>query len=319
MLGPCYKDWQRAEKIRDGVLKDDSFLPCIFAADPGDDPFVESTWKKANPNYGITLKPEYFQQFSQKAKDSPADEIVFKTLHLNTWQKSETKWIRHGAWDANNAPLRDTAGRPCWCGVDLASTFDTTAFVAVWPMVEPDGSLTYDVHAKFFIPEENAQKRSKEDRVPYQAWADAGYVKLTEGDITDYDAVRDYILSFCEKNTVRAIAIDRWNAVHLTTQLVGEGIDVKPFGQGFASMSSPSKLLETATIGKRIRHAGNPVLAWQMSNVQIKIDDAANIKPTKKHSHSTARIDGVVALIMALGLASGENHGTSDEPTLMVL
>lgn len=319
MMGPCYKDWQRAIKVRDGVLEDASFLPCIYAADPEDDPFVEETWKKANPNYGITTKPEYFRQFAQKAKDSPADEIVFRTLHLNQWQKSETKWIRHGAWDANNAPLRETAGRPCWCGVDLASTFDTTAFVAVWPMAEPDGSLTYDVHAKFFIPEENAQKRSKEDRVPYQAWAEAGYVKLTEGDVTCYDTVRDYILSFCEKNDVRAVAIDRWNAVHLTTQLVGEGIDVKPFGQGFASMSSPSKLLETAVIGKRIRHAGNPTLAWQMSNVQIKIDDAANIKPTKKHSHSTARIDGVVALIMALGLASGENHGTTDEPTLMVL
>lgn len=319
MMGPCYKDWQRAEKIRDGVLKDDSFLPCIYAAGSDDDPFVESTWKRANPNYGITLKPEYFQQFAQKAKDSPADEIVFRTLHLNQWQKSETKWIRHGAWDANNAPLRETAGRPCWCGVDLASTFDTTAFVAVWPMVEPDGSLTYDVHAKFFIPEENAQKRSKEDRVPYQAWADAGYVKLTEGDITDYDAVRDYILSFCEKNDVRAVAIDRWNAIHLTTQLVGEGIDVKPFGQGFASMSAPSKLLETLIVSKRIRHGGNPTLAWQVSNCQVKIDEAANIKPTKKHSHSTARIDGVVALIMALGISSSENHGTTDEPTLMVL
>jgi phage terminase large subunit-like protein len=315
MDGPCYKDWQRAVKIRDGVLKDDSFLPCIYAADPEDDPFIEETWKKANPNYGITLKPEYFQQFAQKAKDSPADEVVFRTLHLDQWQRSETKWIRHGAWDANNAPLRPTAGRPCWCGVDLASTFDTTAFVAVWP----DADGTYDVHAHFFIPEENAHKRSKEDRVPYQAWADAGFVTLTDGDITCYDTVRDYILSFCEKNAVRGIAIDRWNAVHLTTQLVAEGIDVKPFGQGFASMSAPSKLLETLCVSKRLRHAGNPVLAWQMSNVQVKIDDAGNIKPTKKHSHSTARIDGAVSLIMALGISSSESHGNTDEPTLMVL
>jgi len=315
MQGPCYKDWQRAIKVRDGVLEDDSFLPCIYAADPEDDPFVEETWKKANPNYGVTTKPEYFRQFAQKAKDSPADEVVFRTLHLNQWQKSETKWIRHGAWDANNAPLRPTAGRPCWCGVDLASTFDTTAFVAVWP--DADGS--YDIHAHFFIPEENAHKRSKEDRVPYHAWADAGLVQLTDGDITDYDAVRDYILSFCEKNAVRGIAIDRWNAVHLTTQLVAEGIDVKPFGQGFASMSAPSKLLETLCVSKRLRHAGNPVLAWQMSNVQVKIDDAGNIKPTKKNSHSTARIDGAVSLIMALGISSSENHGNTDEPTLMVL
>ena len=84
-------------------------------------------------------------------------------------------------------------------------------------------------------------------------------------------------------------------------------------------MSAPSKLLEAATISKRLRHAGNPVLAWQMSNVQVKIDDAGNIKPTKKHSHSTARIDGAVSLIMALGISSSENHGNTDEPTLMVL
>jgi phage terminase large subunit-like protein len=315
MDGPCYKDWQRAIKIRDGVLKDDTFLPCIYAADPEDDPFIEETWKKANPNYGITLKPDYFRQFAEKAKQSPTDEVVFRTLHLNQFQKSETKWIRHGAWDANNAPLRPTAGRPCWCGVDLASTFDTTAFVAVWPDV--DG--TYDIHAHFFIPEENAIKRGREDRVPYQAWAKDGFVTLTDGDITDYDVVRDYILSFCEKNAVRSIAIDRWNAVHLTTQLTAEGIDVKPFGQGFASMSAPSKLLETLTISKKLRHGGNPVLAWQMSNVQVKVDDAGNIKPTKKHSHSTARIDGAVSLIMALGIASSETHGNTDEPNLMVL
>ena len=319
MQGPCYKDWQRAIKVRDGVLEDDSFLPCIYAADPEDDPFAEETWKKANPNYGVTTKPEYFRQFAQKAKDSPTDEVVFRTLHLNQWQKSETKWLRHGAWDANNGPLRPTAGRPCWCGLDLASTFDTTAFVAVWPDAEPDGSTTYDVFAHFFIPEESAIKRSKEDRVPYLAWAKEGVIQLTEGDITDYDAVRDYILSFAEKNDVRGIAIDRWNAVHLTTQLVQEGIEVKPFGQGFASLSAPSKLLETLTVGKKLRHADNPCLKWQMSNVQVKVDDAGNIKPTKKHSHSTARIDGAVALIMALGISSSESHGPTDEPNLMVI
>ena len=319
MQGPCYKDWQRAEKIRDGVLKDDTFLPCIYAADGAADPFVESTWMAANPNYGITLKPEYFRQFAEKARQSPTDEVVFRTLHLNQWQKSETKWLRHGAWDANNAALRPTVGRPCWCGLDLASTFDTTAFVAVWPDVEPDGSTTYDVHAHFFIPEESAIKRSKEDRVPYLAWAKEGVIQLTEGDITDYDAVRDYILSFAEKNDVRGIAIDRWNAVHLTTQLVQEGIEVKPFGQGFASLSAPSKLLETLTVGKKLRHADNPCLKWQMSNVQVKVDDAGNIKPTKKHSHSTARIDGAVALIMALGISSSESHGPTDEPNLMVI
>jgi phage terminase large subunit-like protein len=168
------------------------------------------------------------------------------------------------------------------------------------------------------VPEAGADKASKSDRVPYRQWAKDGFVTLTEGDITDYDVVRDYVLSFCEKNAVRAVAIDRWNATHITTQLVSEGVEVKPFGQGFASMSSPTKLLETLIISKKLRHAGDPVLAWQVSNVQVKVDDAGNIKPTKQHSHSTSRIDAAVALIMALGLASGELHGPETDPELVV-
>jgi phage terminase large subunit-like protein len=312
--GPCYAEWQRAEKIRDGILKDPTFLPCIYAASPDDDPFLEETWRKANPNYGITLKPDYFHQMAARAKQSASEEVVFRTLHLNQWVSAASKWIRHGAWEANSGPLRPTESRPAYCGVDLASTTDTTAFVAVWP--DDDG--TFDVHAHIFVPEERAEEASKRDRVPYLQWAQQGFVTLTEGDVCDYDAVRDYILSFCEKNEVRAVAIDRYNATHLTTQLVAEGIEVRPFGQGFVSMSAPSKLLETLIISKKLRHAGNPVLSWQVSNVQIKTDDAGNIKPSKKNASSTARIDAAVALIMALGISSGEARGPEEEPELMV-
>jgi phage terminase large subunit-like protein len=314
-LGPCYADWQRAEKIRDGVLKDDTFLPCIYAADPEDDPFSEETWKKANPNYGVTLKPDYFHQMSNRAKQSPSEEVVFRTLHLNAWVNSESKWLRHGAWEANAGELRPTADRIAFCGLDLSSTQDTTAFVAVWP--DDDGS--FDVYAHLFIPEENADRASKADRVPYRQWAKEGFVTLTDGDITDYDAVRNHVLSFCEQNSVRSVAIDRWNATHLTTQLVTEGIDVKPFGQGYASMSAPTKLLETLILGQKLRHAGNPALAWQISNVTLKVDDAGNVKMSKAHSNSTSRIDAAVALVMAIGLASADPRGPDIEPEIMVM
>jgi hypothetical protein len=314
-LGPCYKDWQRAEKIRDGLIKDDTFLPCIYAASPDADPFDEATWAAANPNYGKVLKPDYFRAFAERAKASPSDEVVFKTLHLNIWENSTARWLRNGVWEANAGPLRPTAGRKCWCGIDLASNFDTTAFVAVWP--DTDG--TYDIQCMLFIPEDNAAKREREDRVPYQQWAKDGFVRMTEGDVTDYDVVRDYILSFCEKNSVEGIAIDRYNATHLTTQLINEGVTVKPFGQGFISMSPASKQLEVLAISNQLRHAGNPALAWQVSNVQIKMDDAGNIKPTKKHSHDTGRIDGAVALIMALGIASTANHGEENPYEIMVI
>lgn len=316
MLGPCYKDWQRAEKIRDGVLIDDTFLPCIYAAPDDADPFAESTWKLANPNYGITLKPEYFQQMSLRAQQSASEETVFRTLHLNQWVKgSATKLLRQGIWDKGNLPLRSTEGRPCWCGIDLSSTQDTTAFTAVWP--DEDG--TYDIQTMVWIPEESAYEKEKKDRVPYGQWVRDGYVKLTDGDVIDIDVIRDWILSFCEKNIVRGVAIDRWNAQHLTTQLVNEGINVIPYGQGFQSMSSPTTLFATTATRSGFRHAGNPVLAWQASNLQVKVDDAGNTKPTKKNSHSTARIDAVVAMIMALGISEKESHGPVYEPTIMVM
>lgn len=311
-VGPCYDEWQRAVKVRDGIIDDPTFLPCIFAAEDGDDIFAESTWKKANPNYGVTVRKSFMEREAALARESVAQEIKFRTLYLNQWvSNGANRFFRTGQWEKNGEPLRQTDGRPCYCGVDLSSTQDTTAFVAVWP--DQDGK--YDVHAHLFLPEDNADR----DEAPYRQWAKDGFVTLTEGDITDYDAVRDYILSFCEKNAVRGVAIDRWNATHLTTQLVAEGIDVKPFGQGYGSMSAPTKLLEMLVLGGKIRHGGNPALAYQISNMQVRSDDAGNIKPTKQHSHSTARIDSAVCLIMALGIASGETHGPTDEPTLMVL
>ncbi len=311
----CFQIWQYAEKVRDGIIEDSTFLPCIYAAPPDADPFDEATWKMANPNFGVTIKEDYFREMAAKARESTSDEMTFRRLHLNQWTTSEEKFFRHGVFEACSTPLRPTAGRPCYCGLDLASTYDTTAFVAVWP--DEDGSV--DVQATFWIPGDNAGKREKADRVPYGPWAKDGFVRLTDGDITDYDEIRDYILEFCEKNWVKGVAIDRWNAVHLMTQLSAEGVTVHPFGQGFGPMNAPTRLLENLTITGSLRHGGNPVLMWQASNVQVKTNDEGLIKPVKKSSHDIGRIDGIVALCMALSLSSGEVHGPQVEPEILVL
>ena len=316
-IGPCFDEWQRAIRVRDGLIDDPTFLPCIYAADPEDDIFAESTWAKANPNYGVTVRKEFMEREAALARESVAQEIKFRTLYLNQWTSNgSNKFFRTGLWEKCGAPLRDLSGRSCYCGLDLSSTSDTTAFAMVWPGVDEHGNFdgTYDIAAHLFIPEAGADR----DEAPYRQWAKDGFCTITDGDVTDYDVVRDYVLSFCERNIVRGVAIDRWNATHLTTQLTNEGIEVKPFGQGYASMSAPTKLLETLVIGSKIRHAGNPALALQVSNMQVKVDDAGNIKPTKQHSHATARIDAAVALIMALGISSGELPST-DEPMLMVI
>lgn len=316
-VGPCYEEWQRALRIQEGTLDDPTFLPCIYAAPDDADPFDEETWKIASPNYGVTVRKEFMEREAALARESVSQEIKFRTLYLNQWvSNGANRFFRTGLWEKCDGEVRPPDGRPCYCGVDLSSTQDTTAFVAVWPGYDEDGlhDGTFDVFAHLFLPEANADR----DEAPYRQWAKDGFVTLTEGDITDYDAVRNYILSFCEENAVRGVAIDRWNATHLTTQLVAEGIDVKPFGQGYASMSAPTKLLETLVISGKLRHGGNPALALQMSHLQVRTDDAGNIKPTKAHSHSTARIDSAVALIMALGLASAEARGPEEDPQLLV-
>lgn len=326
-VGPCYEEWQRALKIQQGALKDDTYLPCLYFAEPEDDPFDEATWKKANPNYGVTVRREFMEREAALARESPSHEVKFRTLYLNQWVSTgANKYFKHGAFEACGEPLGDLTDRACYCGIDLGSTRDTTAFAAVWAPHHDDPDGPWDCMVHFFIPEESARERSREDRVPYIEWASIGpsgeapWVTLTDGDITDYDVVRDFVLAFCEKYAVKGVAIDRWNAAHLTTQLSSEGVAMKPFGQGYASMSSPTHMLESLVLTKRLRHGGNnPCLLWQASNLRVKRDDADNVKPTKKNSDSTGRIDGMVALIMALGVASGEARTEPDEPMLMVL
>lgn len=326
-IGPCYEEWQRALKIQQGVLKDDTYLPCLHFADESDDPFLESTWKKANPNYGVTVRKEFMEREAALARENPAHEVKFRTLYLNQWVSAgANKFFRVGDFESCGEPVGDLTGRPCYAGLDLGSTSDTTAFVAVWPPSSDDPDGPWDCVAHFWIPEETARERSREDRVPYLEWAKTGpngeppCVTMTEGDITDYEVVRKHVLSFCGKHDLKKLAIDRWNATHLTTLLRSDGVDVELFGQGYASLSSPTKLLETLVRQRRLRHGGNNrCLTYQASCLEVKQDDAGNMKPTKQNSHSTGRIDGMVALIMALGISSGDPRVEATEPMFMVL
>jgi phage terminase large subunit-like protein len=152
------------------------------------------------------------------------------------------------------------------------------------------------------MPAENVRKRVERDRVPYDVWIRHGLIEATEGNVIDYDIIRERIHEDAEQFQIREIAFDRWNATQLVTQLTSDGLQMFPFGQGFASMSAPTKELEKLIVGRELAHGGNPVLRWMMSNVSVKQDPAGNVKPDK--SKSTERIDGIVALVMAIGRAT---------------
>ena len=247
---------------------------------------------------------ESFAADAREAEQSPSKLNAFLRYRLNVWTTQDVRWLSPDAWAKCGKPLRDKLEKRQWYGgLDLASTTDLSALV----LVSQDEDGTFDVMPYFWVPQDNAAERTLRDKVDYVGWIRDGYVRATDGNVTDYDVIRRDIVQLAQQFNIRQIGIDRWNATQLATQLQGDGIDVLGFGQGYGSMSSPSRALENYVLSEKIRHAGNPVLAWMASNVAVQSDHQGNIKPSK--AKSTERIDGIVALVMALGI-----HATATAP-----
>jgi phage terminase large subunit-like protein len=300
----CYEVHDYASKVRDGIIEDETFLPVIYGADEKDDFKDPATWKKANPGLGTSIRLDYLEIEAKKAAELPSYENTFRRLHLNQWTEQAIRWIPINRWDEAD-PFAAFGERAVYAGLDLASTTDIAALV----MVAQDDEGGFDVMSRFWIPAENAHRRERKDRVPYEAWIREGLVTATPGDVIDYDQIREDILALTKEVNIKQIAVDRWNATQIVTQLDGElpaGTMVM-FGQGYRSMSAPSKQLEALVMSRKLHHDNNPVMRWMASNCAIQTDPAGNIKPTKDEKKSTGKIDGIVALVMALARATADN------------
>jgi phage terminase large subunit-like protein len=289
-----------ASKVRDGIIDDPSFLPVIYAADETDDWKDPDVWRKANPCMGVSLQPTYFEDEFQRACEIPAYENTFKRLHLNLWTEQESRIIPMDKWDACGIPVDEKAleRRECFAGLDLASTTDICALVLVFPDAE---RRLFDVVCRFWIPGENALQRERRHHVPYPVWIRQGLINGTDGNVVDYRVIRKEINELHRRFKIREIAIDRWNSSQLSTELSGDGFTMVDFGQGFASMTAPTKELLALILDQRLRHGSHPVLRWMASNAAAKQDPAGNIKFDR--SKSSDKIDGIVALTMAIGRA----------------
>lgn len=292
-----YEVWEYALKVRDGLIDDPSFLPVIYAADEKDDWEDEATWRKANPSLGVTVKLEELREAYRRAKETPALQNAFRRLRLNQWVSQESRWLDLADWRACAGVIdpESLRGRECFAGLDLSSTTDLTAFVLAFPL--PGEQVA--VLPFFWAPRETALRAEKRDRVPYTAWERAGAITLTPGDSVDYARVEADIKQLAATYRIREIAYDRWNASYLVQRLQEDGANVVPFGQGYASMSAPTKHLQALVLGRKLVHPAHPVLDWNADNLAVEQDAAGNLKPSKKASRQ--RIDGMVALIMALG------------------
>ena len=294
----CWEMHEYARKVLAGIFQDPTFYAVIYAAADDDDWEDEAVWHKANPALGTFRKIEHMRSEAEKAKRMPSEQNRFRRLYLDQWTSQESRWIDMRRWDESAGEVfpKDLVREQAYGGLDLARTTDIAAFVLVFP----DDEGSFDVLPFFWCPEARVAERTSQG-IPYASWVEQGIVQATPGDVIDYRYIRKKINELGEQYSIQEIAFDRWGATEIIQDLEDDGFPVIPFGQGFQSMSAPSKELEKLVLACRIRHGGHPILRWMMDNVMVKQDPAGNIKPDR--AKSKEKIDGVVAMIMGLDRA----------------
>lgn len=338
----CNEIYERACKVRDGWINDPAFLPVIFEVTKQDDWEDEETWKKANPNLGVSVSLEYLRREYQRAKEVPAYENTFKRLHLNLRTEQDVRWLSAEKWKGCGGALDIDLfkGDVCWGALDLGSTSDLTSFCIsfrreVDPLPEedtdeqrPTRTDTEESESEetegarlmalkrlevvefwwHWAPREAALEIEKKQNegISYLAWEREGWITITEGNEVDYEVVERDILAICEMFQVQEVTVDRlFQGAHMCQNLIKHGVNVTKHGQGFLDMAAPTKDFELLVRRGRLKHGDNPILKWMAGNVAVEEDSAGNLKPSKKKS--AKKIDGIVTGVMACGKAIAGN------------
>lgn len=273
----------------------------LYTADEELDPFSEEAIREANPAFGDFLNAEEVRSQAESARRMPSSEAAYRNLVLNQRVNVTSPFVSRAVWEQNAGEVDPEAFRDgAWIGLDLSSRNDLTALV----IVGKAGDGAWHARAEFFAPENGLHDRAHRDRVPYDVWAREGYLTLTPGSSVDYGVVASRLCELCDEFPVREIAFDRWRIDVLKTELgrLDRELPMVPFGQGFKDMTPALDTLEHQLLDGNIRHGGNPVLRMCAANAVATMDPAGNRKLDK--SKATGRIDGLVALAMAMGRAA---------------
>ena len=289
---PCYKHRNYCASVLEGAIVDESLFSVIYTLDEGDDWTDSDNWRKANPNWGVSVYPRQLEQALTEAKEFASKEVEFKTKLLNVWTDTALTWIPDSDWK-ECGEFGDLAG-VCYGGLDLATTGDFCAFSLYWPQ---SGALK----SWYFLPEESIKRRKDAAGQSIRQWVADGAIIATEGNVTDYNYIKAVICRLATEFEIKDIAFDRFNSSQLVIELQNEGLSLFPFGQGFVSMSAPTMELERLVKERMIKHEANPVTRWMMSNIMLRTDPAGNIKIDKAKSGD--KVDGPVSIVMALGTA----------------
>lgn len=293
-----YEDMSMLESMLNGEATDNPrWFGLLYALDPQDDWRNPKTWAKANPMHGISVFEDAIAQRAEEAKNKPAALNEFLCKTLNIYVSAQTAWVDRNHWDKLECIITEDRGEPeaTFIGFDLAATRDLNAVCTL----KRYGELDYEAHWKFFLPEAGYELIPKHYQDIFRVAVDSGILKLTEGNVMDDREISDYIKQECEKYNVKEVGYDAYNAASLVARLYDAGIPVKKVGQGMAVLSNPSKYVEKLIMNQQIKHDGNPFIGWQLGNCEVYEDVNGNIKVRKNEADKSAKVDGIIAMIIA--------------------
>lgn len=294
--GPCFEMRRDVIKLLERTTVDESVFGIIFGIDESDAWDDPASLVKANPNYGVSVFPEFLLAQLEQARRSGSKQNAFRTKHLNQWVGSRVAWLNMLAWQRQKRTIavEDFAGCPCWVGVDLASKKDVAALVMLFKK-----GAQYFCIPRFYVPESAAAENDK-----YRAFESEGFLTVTPGSMTDYAFIEDEIKGIAKATELQDVSFDDWQANYLMTRLSETSIPVVAYNQSVKNMSEPMKEVEARTLSRSLFHDGNPVMTWMIGNVAAKVDAKENVYPRKENENDPlCKIDGPVALIMAMGRA----------------
>jgi phage terminase large subunit-like protein len=304
-LSICYYHYSYTLKLLDGVFEDDSYWGVIYESGPNDDIYSPVTWAKANPlyDYSENLR-ESIASEAKEVENDPANENSFRRLRLGQWTQSETKWIKSELWESLKGQVKasDYEGEIVWLGLDLSSTSDLTSLCRLY---DDGGILTpfWDL----WIPEAAADYYEKKFNIPYSRWEKQGFITIVPGNTIDFGWVEDKILEIQQKNSIRKVGYDEWNARDLATRLEQKyGIETMINRQGYG-LSNAIKKVKELIMGANMLHSGNPVVAWTFDNILVKENDEGNIKIVKpRTTGATERVEKKIDPWISLSMAVNE-------------
>lgn len=309
--GICYEVRDYAIKVLVGAVADQAAtatFAIVYTIDEGDDPYTEDALRKANPNWGVSVDPAVVMQAAMKAQQSTQRRTNYLTKHLNVWVDANSALYDTQHWRACEDKALDEAdfaADECVIGLDLASKIDMAARVNVYRR-EVDGKSHYFVFPRFYLP----RAAIEEDRHPmYRGWEMQGDLYATPGETTDFGIIEDEIRTDGPGLDLKAVATDPWQAQQMIQNLKRDGMPAEEYRQTVANMSEATKTLDALMRERRVHHPGNAVLNWMIGNVVGHYDAKENVYPRKELPGN--KIDGAIALIMALGWFLQQEHGAS--------